>query len=218
MLLKYFSSPVKNGPFVLFLSGSENLTQHCLNLSTSFFYKSTLFYSTQVCDSFVFIIASLYRGETFSAHFIARLITERHFVAIYTCSEPWARHIHSLHAMPWHCAGPVVHAANSPTDLSIGHSSSMLRSRYTFAFLKKTGWLCSMNVLLFLGHIDTLPWLCKGVTAKHCVLQASDHTPQQLYYTILYYTIAYYHCCSSALEKNGTNKYKKQLNNNWWSK
>ena len=29
-----------------------------------------------------------YRSEPFSAHFVARFITEHHFVAIYACSEP----------------------------------------------------------------------------------------------------------------------------------
>ena len=156
MLLKYYPSPVKNGQFVMFLSGSEDLTQTCLNLSTWFLYKFTLFHSVQVCDSFVFIIASL--------------IVARHFWRISLLGS-----VQNAILLPYmhtqnHTRMPHTFIAMALCQLCSAYHDSLM-------FLKKTGWSCSMNVLLFLGHIDTWPWLCKGVTAKRCVLQGSDHTP-----------------------------------------
>ena len=123
MLLKYFSSPVKNGQFVMFLSGSEDLTQHCLNLST---YKSTLFQSTQVCAQFVLIVASLTVARYFRRILLLGSL-QNTILLLCTHAQKRAR-----------CTVPHVHERYLPMGTRPAHIQYHECEHAMFTFLKKT--------------------------------------------------------------------------------
>ena len=110
------------------------------------------------------------------------------------------KHVRRIHSLLWHCVAP-----RTVTRLwaHTAHSRYVAIALRTLAFLKKTGRSWNTKALLFLGHMDTWPWLCKNVTANTAIvsspiiiLLASDHTPQQLCYII-----AWHSCCSSTPQK-----------------
>ena len=113
-----------------------------------------------------------YHSETFLAHFVARFATERHFVAMYACSEP--RTLHTFIAME-PCVLRLAHGP-MPRDLIALHVHI-----HVFLVLKKTGRSWNTNTLL--RHTDTWPRFCKNVTTTLLqsrvlqALQASGHTP-----------------------------------------
>ena len=90
-----------------------------------------------------------YRNETFSAHFVARFITE-HFVAMYACSEPHAPH--TLIAMA----------------LRLTHGSAHIQC-HNYATLEFPSWrrlvdrgirmLCYFLDIWTLGHDFVKVWL-----------------------------------------------------------
>ena len=143
----------------------------------------------------IYIIAS----PTIARHFrcISLLGSSQNAILLLrTHTQNRARHIHSL---PWHC---------THHDSPVGPPTAMSRSRY--ARISEEEWLIveykSYCYFWTLGH-DLVKVDCQTLLQSR-VLQASDHTPRQLCYT----AAQWYSCCSSALEENNTNKYKKQLN------
>ena len=136
------SKPCQKWPIVMFQDQKTWLSTSQLNLCI-------YFHSVQVCDSFCFYHSFSYRGETFSVHFVARFITQRHFIGIYACSEPCVCCIHSF---PWH-----VHH-----DLSVCCSTGRLWSRYTHV---SKDWLIVQYERFAVSWTQTLGH--EGVTASY---------------------------------------------------
>ena len=65
-----------------------------------------------------------YCSERLSAHFVARLITERHFVL---CMHAW-NHAHRIHSLLWH------------RDLSAGPAHMQLMPRSRYARISEEDW------------------------------------------------------------------------------
>ena len=77
-----------------------------------------------------------YHSKIFSVHFVARFITERHFAAMYACSEP---HV------PRTFIAMALRLTRGPAHMQLMRNHAMLAT-----FLKKTGQLWNTNALLFL--------------------------------------------------------------------
>ena len=181
----------KNGKLSFFFLSFflPGLTQDCLDLQSSLNINQLHFIMhSEVVHRFYHSFS--YHSESFSANFVARFITECHFVAMYACSEPHAPHTFIGMA-------PQAWLAHRPAHIQYS-------KRTMLAFWRRLIDPHAVQTLCYFSDtcMETWPWLCNFVkvwlpntaivsSLISCHASFRPHPSQQLCYRLRHYSLVF---------------------------